>query len=162
MEPGAIELTVTPLSANSIDKCFVAAIKLALDNNIQVAKHKIVTQALHTGRYAHAPNAVAPSAIKAPINPFTPEAVTADEIEEQIQDFVNCAKLAQQAAYDGVEIMGSEGYLINQFIAPRTNRRKDEWGGSFDNRIRFPLEIVNQIREAVGVSFIIIFPMIVG
>jgi len=124
---------------------------------VHAAGGKIALQILHTGRYAYSPTSVAPSAIKAPINPFVPHALTGDEIEKTIQDFVNCAKLAQHAGYDGVEIMGSEGYLINQFIAARTNHRDDEWGGSYENRIRLPIEIVRRTREAVGTNFIIIY-----
>ena len=139
-------------------------------NNLQEAEqHKVVTDAvhreggkialqiLHTGRYAYNPNSVAPSAIKAPINPFVPHELSSEEIEQTISDFVNCAKMAQAAGYDGVEVMGSEGYLINQFIVQRTNHRTDEWGGSYENRIRFPIEIVRRIRSAVGPNFIIIF-----
>lgn len=118
---------------------------------------KICMQILHAGRYAYNPDLVAPSAIQAPINPFKPAALTSVQIDQQILDFVNCAKLAQQAGYDGVEIMGSEGYLLNQFIVKRTNDRTDQWGGSYENRIRFPLEIIKQIRAAVGKSFILIY-----
>ncbi|MBZ5488042.1 NADPH-dependent 2,4-dienoyl-CoA reductase [Halomonas aquamarina] len=114
-------------------------------------------QILHAGRYAYSPALVAPSAIQAPINPFTPRELQGDEVEQQIDDYVRCAVLAQKAGYDGVEIMGSEGYLINQFICQRTNRRTDEWGGSFENRIRFPVEIVKRVREAVGERFLVIF-----
>lgn len=135
----------------------------------EAEKHKVMTQAvhdaggricmqiLHAGRYAYSQRLVAPSAVQAPINPFPPHELTGEEVEKQIADYVNCAALAQQAGYDGVEIMGSEGYLINQFIAARTNKRSDEWGGSFDNRTRFATEIVRQVREKVGAEFIIIF-----
>lgn len=134
-----------------------------------VAHHRIVTDAvhaqdskicmqiLHTGRYAYNPKLVAPSAVQAPINPFPPHPLTQDEIEQQIQDFVNCALLAKEAGYDGVEIMGSEGYLLNQFIVTHTNKRDDEWGGKYEQRIRFPLEVVRRVREAVGTHFIIIY-----
>ena len=118
---------------------------------------KICMQILHAGRYAYNQNLVAPSAIQAPINPFTPRELTGDEIEGQIDDYVRCATLAREAGYDGVEIMGSEGYFINQFIVSRTNKRTDEWGGSFENRIRLPIEIVRRVREAVGKEFIIIY-----
>ena len=118
---------------------------------------KICMQILHTGRYAYSPNLVAPSPIRAPINTFTPHELTADEIEQQIQDFVNAALNAHRAGYDGVEVMGSEGYLLNQFIALRTNHRNDEWGGSFENRCKLAITIVKRIREAVGERFIIIF-----
>lgn len=124
-----------------------------------VHKHdgKICMQILHTGRYAYSPDQVAPSAIKAPINPFTPRALTDEEIYGQIEDFVFTSVQAQKAGYDGVEIMGSEGYFLNQFIAKRTNQRDDEWGGSYENRIRLPIEVVRRVREAVGEKFIIIF-----
>ena len=140
-----------------------------LTNEKEVEHHKLITEAvhneggricmqiLHSGRYAYSQRSVAPSAIQAPINPFSPHELTGEEVEQQIADYVNCAALAQQAGYDGVEIMGSEGYLINQFIASRTNQRTDEWGGSFDNRTRFATEIVRQVREKVGTDFIIIF-----
>ncbi|AMX02935.1 NADPH-dependent 2,4-dienoyl-CoA reductase [Microbulbifer thermotolerans] len=118
---------------------------------------KICMQILHTGRYAYNQNLVAPSPIQAPINPFTPRELTSEEIEGQIDDYVRCATLAREAGYDGVEIMGSEGYFINQFIVSRTNKRTDEWGGSFENRIRLPIEIVRRVREAVGDDFIIIY-----
>ncbi len=118
---------------------------------------KICLQILHAGRYAYHPFAVSPSGNKAPINPFKSWALPGFGVKRTIRDFVNCAVLAQDAGYDGVEIMGSEGYLINQFIASRTNFRKDRWGGSFKNRIQFPLEIVQQTREKTGRDFIIIY-----
>ncbi|RQR55173.1 NADPH-dependent 2,4-dienoyl-CoA reductase [Burkholderia sp. Bp9126] len=118
---------------------------------------KIALQILHFGRYAYHSALVAPSALKAPINPFTPHALGGDEVEQTIADFVRCAALAQYAGYDGVEIMGSEGYLINEFIAARTNHRDDAWGGAYDNRIRFPVEIVRRVRERVGANFIVIY-----
>jgi 2,4-dienoyl-CoA reductase (NADPH2) len=118
---------------------------------------KICMQILHTGRYAYSPDQVAPSAIKSPINPFTPKALTDEEIYKQIDDFVFTSVQAQKAGYDGIEIMGSEGYFLNQFIAARTNQRDDDWGGSYENRIRLPIEVVRRIREAVGEHFIIIF-----
>ncbi|MDP2421997.1 FAD-dependent oxidoreductase [Sediminibacterium sp.] len=118
---------------------------------------KICMQILHTGRYGYHPICVAPSAIKSPISPFKPWKLSRGGIKRTINDFVNCAKLAQEADYDGVEIMGSEGYLINQFIVSKTNKRTDEWGGSYENRIKFPIEIVRQTREAVGKNFIIIY-----
>ena len=118
---------------------------------------KIAMQVLHTGRYAFHKKLVSPSALQAPINIYTPHALTSEEIETQIQDFVTCAQLAREAGYDGVEIMGSEGYLLNQFIARRTNQRTDKWGGSYQNRIRFPVEIVKRIRQKAGADFIIIF-----
>ena len=118
---------------------------------------KICLQILHTGRYAYHPFNVSASAIKAPINPFKPKALSERGIKKTIKDFVTCAALAKKAGYDGVEIMGSEGYLINQFIAPKTNKRDDKWGGSFENRVRLALEIVKQTRQRVGSDFIIIF-----
>ncbi len=135
----------------------------------QLAKHRIVTEAvhaaggkialqiLHAGRYAYHPLSVAPSAIRSPITPFKPRALTQSGIRKTIADYARCARLARRAGYDGVEIMGSEGYLINEFTAPRTNHRDDEWGGAVDNRIRFPVEIVRRTREAVGTDFIIIY-----
>ncbi|GIK26740.1 MAG: 2,4-dienoyl-CoA reductase [Betaproteobacteria bacterium] len=135
----------------------------------QVGKHRIVTDAvhaaggkiclqiLHTGRYAYHPLAVSASKLKSPISPFAPRALTGWGVKKTIADYARCARLAQKAGYDGVEIMGSEGYLINQFIAPKTNHRTDEWGGPFENRIRFAVEIVRRTREKVGPNFIIIF-----
>ena len=140
-----------------------------LGDDEQVADHRVVTDAvheaggkicmqiLHTGRYAYNPNLVAPSAIQAPINPFKPKALDEDGIEKQIQDIVFTASQAQKAGYDGVEIMASEGYFLNQFIAQRTNQRDDQWGGEYQNRIRLPIEVVRRVREAVGTDFIIIF-----
>jgi 2,4-dienoyl-CoA reductase (NADPH2) len=124
---------------------------------VHAAGGKICMQILHFGRYAYHPELVAPSALKAPISPFRPHALTSDEVEQTIADYANTAALAQSAGYDGVEIMGSEGYLINEFIARQTNQRDDAWGGSYENRIRFPLEIVRRTRERVGANFIIIF-----
>ncbi|WP_395700566.1 FAD-dependent oxidoreductase [Aquabacterium sp.] len=118
---------------------------------------RIAMQILHFGRYSYQPSLVAPSALQAPINPFTPHALSGEEVEQTIEDFVNCAALAQHAGYDGVEIMGSEGYLINEFIAARTNQRDDEWGGPYERRMRFPVEIVRRVRERVGTNFIIIY-----
>ena len=135
----------------------------------QVARHRKVTRAvhaeggricmqiLHGGRYSYHPLSVAPSRIKSPITPFTPRALSARGVERTIGDFVNCARKAQDAGYDGVEVMGSEGYLINQFLVERTNRRTDDWGGSIEKRQRFPVEIVRRTREAVGRDFIIIY-----
>ncbi|AGP86205.1 MULTISPECIES: NADPH-dependent 2,4-dienoyl-CoA reductase [Alteromonas] len=124
---------------------------------VHIAGGKICMQILHTGRYAYSPKLVAPSAVQAPINPFKPKALEADEIEKQIKDFITAATQAQRAGYDGVEIMGSEGYFLNQFIARRTNHRDDEWGGEYENRIRLPIEVVRRVREAVGKNFIIIY-----
>ena len=135
----------------------------------QVSRHRLITDAvhaeggliamqiLHAGRYAYHPLAVAPSSTKAPISPFRARGMTAWGVRHTIAKYVRCAELAQRAGYDGVEIMGSEGYLINQFVAPQTNHRDDEWGGAFENRIRFPVEIVRRTREAVGRDFIIIY-----
>ncbi|MDR6934767.1 NADPH-dependent 2,4-dienoyl-CoA reductase [Luteibacter sp. 3190] len=118
---------------------------------------KICMQILHAGRYGYQPFSVAPSRIKSPITPFTPRALSARGVERSIDAFVRSAKLAQDAGYDGVEVMGSEGYLINQFLAARTNKRTDRWGGSSENRMRFPVEIVRRMREAVGRDFIIVY-----
>ena len=140
-----------------------------LSNRYEVWQHRYVTDAvheaggrialqiLHTGRYAYHPFAVAPSALRSPISPFKPRALSRRGIGQTIKDFAECARLAQRAGYDGVEVMGSEGYLLNQFIVARTNKRKDEWGGSYENRIRFPAEVVRAVREAVGPEFIIIY-----
>jgi len=140
-----------------------------LNTKEEMTKHQIVTDAvhreggkiamqiLHAGRYAFHENLVSASAFKAPINVFKPRALSEKEIEAHISDYVNCACLAQQAGYDGIEIMGSEGYLINQFIVSKTNHRTDAWGGSYENRIRFPVEIVRQTRDKIGPNFIIIY-----
>lgn len=140
-----------------------------MTKNSHVKEHQIVTKAvheaggkiamqiLHTGRYAYHPLSVAPSRIPSPITPFGPREMTTWDIKRTIKDYTNAAKLAQKAGYDGVEIMGSEGYLINQFIVKHTNHRTDEWGGSYENRIKFPIEIVQKTREAVGENFIIIY-----
>lgn len=118
---------------------------------------KIAMQILHTGRYAYHPLSVAPSRIPSPITPFGPREMTVWDIKRTIKDYISAAKLAQKAGYDGVEIMGSEGYLINQFIVKHTNHRTDEWGGSYENRIKLPIEIVQKTRKAVGENFIIIY-----
>lgn len=140
-----------------------------LSSSRAARRHKIVTQAvhneggkialqiLHTGRYAYHPFAVAPSRLKAPISPFTPFELSSAGVERQIKAFVNCAQKAQEAGYDGVEIMGSEGYFINQFLSAYTNHRDDEWGGDYSNRMRLPIEIVARTREAVGANFIVIY-----
>ena len=165
---GGVGLIVTGgISPNQQGLTFSGA--AALDKADKVAQHHLVTDAvhqagskicmqiLHTGRYSYSPNAIAPSAIKAPINAFIPKAVSSEEIEQQIEDFAYSAKLAQQAGYDGVEVMGSEGYFLNQFIVTRTNQRDDEWGGSYDNRTRLAIEVVKRVRAAVGEKFIIIY-----
>ncbi|MFL9681537.1 FAD-dependent oxidoreductase [Streptomyces sp. KL110A] len=135
----------------------------------EVAEHRLITDAvhgeggriamqiLHFGRYAYHPALVAPSALQAPISPFVPNELTEAEVEQTVEDYARCAELAREAGYDGVEVMGSEGYLINEFIAAATNRRTDRWGGSYENRVRFPLEIVRRIRERVGDDFIIVY-----
>ncbi|MEL7448644.1 MAG: NADPH-dependent 2,4-dienoyl-CoA reductase [Pseudomonadota bacterium] len=148
---------------------WVAPLAGKLSSNREVDRHRLVTDAvhdeggkvcmqiLHAGRYGYHPFIVAPSALKSPITPFRPRALSARGVEGQIDDYVKCASLAQRAGYDGVEIMGSEGYLINQFIVAHTNHRDDEWGGPYENRMRFPVEIVRRTREAVGTDFIIIY-----
>ena len=140
-----------------------------LDNETEAEKHKEVTKAvhaeggkicmqiLHVGRYGYTPENVSASNTKAPISPFPARELSGEEVEQTIADYVHCAKMAQFANYDGVEVMGSEGYLINQFIAKKTNLRTDEWGGDYENRIKFPIEIIRRTREAVGENFIIIY-----
>ncbi|WP_417313058.1 FAD-dependent oxidoreductase [Ectopseudomonas khazarica] len=165
---GGVGLMVTGgIGPNEEGGVYAGAAKLSTPE--EADKHKVVTQAvheaggkicmqiLHAGRYAYSPKSVAPSAIQAPINPFKPRELDEEGIEKQIADFVNCAALAQQAGYDGVEVMGSEGYFINQFLVAHTNHRTDRWGGSFENRMRLPVEIVRRVREAVGSDFIIIY-----
>ena len=124
---------------------------------VHEAGGKIALQILHTGRYAYHPLAVAPSRLQSPISPFTPFALSARGVERQIRAFVNCAVKAREAGYDGVEVMGSEGYFINQFLSQATNRRRDEWGGDYSHRMRLPVEIIGRMREAVGKDFIIIY-----
>ncbi|MBA2709318.1 MAG: NADPH-dependent 2,4-dienoyl-CoA reductase [Tatlockia sp.] len=128
-----------------------------ITKTVHEAGGKIALQILHAGRYGYHPFIVAPSVLKSPISPFKPWGMSKRRIINTIQHFARCASLAKDAGYDGVEIMGSEGYLINQFIVKHTNQRSDEWGGSFANRIRFPVEIVRAVREAVGEKFIIIY-----
>jgi len=147
----------------------LAPLASKLTNKLEARRHRRMTDAvheaggricmqiLHAGRYAYHPFSLAPSAIQAPINPFKPKALSSSGIEQQIRHFVRAARLAQHAGYDGVEVMGSEGYFINQFLVPRTNKRDDEWGGSFDNRMRIAVEIVRRTREAVGSDFILIY-----
>ena len=165
---GQVGLIVTGGISPNSEGC-VAAMAAKLNTEEEVAHHKLITSAvhaeggkicmqiLHTGRYGYHPKIVAPSAIQAPINFFKPKELSHEEIEKTIDDYVKCALLAQKAGYDGVEIMGSEGYLINQFIAKRTNQRQDEWGGSYENRIKFPIQIVNDTRKTCGDNFIIIY-----
>jgi 2,4-dienoyl-CoA reductase (NADPH2) len=165
---GQVGLIVTGgIAPNTEGSVAPGAAKLDSPKDVEEHRHiteavhkeggKICMQILHTGRYAYHPMAVAPSPLKAPIAPFPPKELDAAGIEKQISDFVTCAALAQEAGYDGVEIMGSEGYLINQFIAKKTNKREDEWGGAYENRIKFPTEIVRRVREKVGPNFIIIY-----
>ena len=124
---------------------------------VQAEGGRICMQLLHAGRYAYHPLSVSASKLKSPINPFTPRELSHSGVERQIAAFAHSARLAQAAGYDGVEVMGSEGYLINQFTAPRTNKRNDRWGGSAEKRMRFAVEIVRRVREAVGPDFIIIY-----
>jgi len=165
---GGVGLMVTGgIAPNEEGGVYDGAAKLT--NVEEAEKHRIVTQAvheaggkiclqiLHAGRYAYSRKQVAPSALQAPINPFKPRELDEEGIEKQISDFVTCATLAQSAGYDGVEIMGSEGYFINQFLAAHTNHRTDRWGGSYENRMRLAVEIVTRVRESVGPNFIIIF-----
>jgi len=118
---------------------------------------KIAMQILHAGRYAYHPFSVAPSRIRSPITPFTPRELSTNGVEKQVRAFVRCAQLARDAGYDGIEIMGSEGYFINEFLVTHTNHRTDKWGGDYSQRMRLPVEIVTRTREAVGKDFIIIY-----
>ena len=165
---GGVGMIVTGgISPNKSGVVFHGA--ACMDNEGEIPQHKQVTDAvhaeggkicmqiLHTGRYAYTKALVAPSAIQAPINPYMPKELSGEEVEQQINDYVRSAELAKLAGYDGVELMGSEGYLINQFIVQRTNHRTDLWGGSFENRIRFPLEIIRRVRESIGDKFILIY-----
>ncbi|WP_420589107.1 FAD-dependent oxidoreductase [Bacterioplanoides sp.] len=124
---------------------------------VHQADGKILLQIIHAGRYGFTPFNVAPTAIKSPVSAFKPKEMSSKQIYKTVDDFVRCARLAQQANYDGVEVMGSEGYFITQILNARTNKRNDEWGGSYQNRMRFPVEVVRKIREAVGEKFIIMF-----
>ncbi len=165
---GGVGLIVTGGIAPNIEG-WVSPLSSRLSFPWHVGKHRKITEAvhreggkialqiLHSGRYGYHPFAVAPSAIQSPISLFKPRALSERGIERTIRDFVRCAELSRRAGYDGVEIMGSEGYLLSEFIAARTNHRKDRWGGSFENRIRFPLEIVRRTREKLGRDFIIIY-----
>ena len=165
---GEVALMVTGgMAPNREGGVFAGAAGLFTDRDI--ANHRIVTgrvhdaggriamQILHAGRYAYSPECVAPSALKSPISPFAPRALDAQGIEKQIADIVTAATRAREAGYDGVEVMGSEGYFLNQFLVTHTNRREDDWGGSYANRMRLPVEVVRRVRAAVGPDFIIIY-----
>ena len=165
---GGVGLIVTGgISPNQEGRALPGA--ATLDTEDAVKDHRIITKAvheagakicmqiLHTGRYAYHDSNIAPSAIQAPINPFKPKELTHDEVNRQIESFVNSAILAKKSGYDGVEIMGSEGYFINQFIVKRTNQRQDNWGGDYTKRIRLPVEIIKKTREKTGSNFIIIY-----
>jgi len=155
MAPNA-EGGVFPGAAGLFSDSDVANHKIVTDR-VHAADGKIAMQILHAGRYAYSPKCVAPSAIKSPISPFPPAELDEDGIEKQISDIVTAATRAQQAGYDGVEVMGSEGYFINQFLVTHTNKRTDRWGGSYENRMRLPVEVVRRVREAVGTNFIVIY-----
>lgn len=165
---GGVGLIVTGGVGPNVEGC-VAEGAARLDDESPLAAHRLVTDAvhqvggkiclqiLHSGRYSFQECCVAPSSLLAPINFYPPRALSEEDIWRTIDDFARCAELAQKAGYDGVEVMGSEGYLINEFIAPCTNQRQDQWGGSLTNRIRFPLEILRAVRKKVGREFIIIY-----
>ena len=165
---GGVGLMVTGgIAPNDDGRPYPGGARLATEE--EAAKHKVVTDAvheaggkiamqiLHFGRYAYHPGLVAPSPVKAPISPATPRELSTAEVWQTVEDYAHCAAMAQKAGYDGVEIMGSEGYLINEFTAARTNHRTDEWGGTYERRMRFPVEIVKRARERVGTDFIIIY-----
>ncbi len=165
---GGVALMVTGgMAPNKEGGVFPGAAGLYTADDI--ANHKVVTdrvhdaggkiamQILHAGRYAYSPDCVAPSAVKSPISPFPPKELDAAGIEKQISDIVTAATRAQEAGYDGVEVMGSEGYFLNQFLVTHTNKRTDEWGGSYENRMRLPVEVVRRVRAAVGTDFIVIY-----
>ena len=152
----SIEGWLKPFSARMTKKKHAMEHRIITDA-VHNAGGKICMQILHPGRYGYHPFIVAPSAIKSPISPFKPRKMSPGKIKKTIWDYVKSSYLAREAGYDGVEIMGSEGYLINQFIASHTNKRKDSWGGEYENRIRFPVEIVKKVRDAVGPDFIIIY-----
>ncbi|MEL6239941.1 MAG: NADPH-dependent 2,4-dienoyl-CoA reductase [Pseudomonadota bacterium] len=128
-----------------------------ITKRVHDAGGKIAMQILHAGRYAYGPACVAPSPIKSPISPFPPKELDEEGIEKQIADIATCAARAREAGYDGVEVMGSEGYFLNQFLVTHTNKREDRWGGSYENRMRLPIEVVKRVRQAVGKDFIIIY-----
>ncbi|MFF7607711.1 FAD-dependent oxidoreductase [Streptomyces parvulus] len=165
---GGVGLIVTGgIAPNDEGRPYPGGARLTTED--EAARHRVVTDAvhreggrialqiLHFGRYAYHADLVAPSALQAPISPHVPRELTDAEIERTVDDYARTARLARAAGYDGVEIMGSEGYLINEFIAARTNHRTDRWGGSYENRTRFPLEIVRRVREAVGEDFIVVY-----
>lgn len=165
---GGAGLIVTGgISPNDAGRPFEGGSRLTTED--EAAEHRVITEAvhaeggkiamqiLHFGRYAYHKDLVAPSALQAPISPFVPNELTDAEVEQTVEDFVRAARLAKLAGYDGVEIMGSEGYLVNEFIAAATNKRTDRWGGAYENRVRFPLEIVRRTRAAVGDDFILIY-----
>lgn len=147
---------VFPGAAGLFDETDIANHKIVTDR-VHDAGGKIAMQILHAGRYAYGPECVGPSAVKSPISPFPPKELDEEGIEKQISDIVETAQRAKSAGYDGVEIMGSEGYFINQFLVTHTNKRTDRWGGSYENRMRLPIEIVRRARAAVGTDFIIIY-----
>ncbi|MBL8399412.1 MAG: NADPH-dependent 2,4-dienoyl-CoA reductase [Candidatus Accumulibacter sp.] len=165
---GGVGLIVTGGIAPNQDGV-IATGAAVLENEAQAEKHRLITDAvhqaggkiamqiLHTGRYAYHRGAVAPSALQAPISPIVPRELSEEEIEKTLADYARCASLAQMAGYDGVEVMGSEGYLINQFVVQQTNKRSDRWGGCFENRCRFAVETVARVRQATGPNFIVIF-----
>ncbi|MFD3682845.1 FAD-dependent oxidoreductase [Streptomyces sp. NPDC058613] len=165
---GGVGLIVTGgIAPNDAGRPFEGGSRLTTEE--EAAEHRVITEAvhaeggkiamqiLHFGRYAYHKDLVAPSPLQAPISPFVPNELTDIEVERTVEDFVRAARLAKLAGYDGVEIMGSEGYLVNEFIAAATNRRTDRWGGAYENRVRFPLEIVRRTRAAVGEDFIIVY-----
>ena len=147
---------VFPGAAGLFDEADIANHQIVTDR-VHQAGGKIAMQILHAGRYAYGPECVGPSAVKSPISPFPPKELDEEGIEKQISDIVATAQRAKSAGYDGVEIMGSEGYFINQFLVTHTNKRSDRWGGSYENRMRLPVEIVRRARAAVGTDFIIIY-----
>ncbi len=151
-----IEAWVAPFASRLTTRAAAARHRPVTDA-VHEAGGKIALQILHTGRYGYHPLSVAPSRIRSPITPFTPRKLTARGVERQIDAFVRCARLSREAGYDGVEVMGSEGYFINQFLVTHTNRRDDRWGGSYENRMNLPVEIVSRVREAVGPDFIVIY-----
>ena len=165
---GGVGLIVTGgMAPNREGGVFPGAAGLFSDEDI--ANHRIITdrvhenggkiamQILHAGRYAYSPECVAPSPIKSPISPFPPKELDEEGIEKQISDIATAAANARKAGYDGVEVMGSEGYFLNQFLVTHTNKRTDRWGGSYENRMRLPLEVVKRVRAAVGDDFIVIY-----